>query len=96
MKYFDTVRISYHHQIKEMEISVDTAQEMKFFVGEFFSKRDKILMKLWIWSYLLEKPLTENFNFLCSAKILEIKSVQRNTKEHFQQNQQEKNKWRSV
>ena len=96
MKYFDTARISYHHQIKEMEISVDTAQEMKFSVGEFFSKREKILMKLWIWSHLLEKPLTDNLKFSCSEKILEIKSVQRNTKERFQQNQQEKNKWCSV
>ena len=79
MKYFDTARISYHHQIQEMEISLDTAQEMKFSVGEFFSKRDSILKKLWIWSHLLEKPLTENLNFLCCEKILEIKSVQRNT-----------------
>ena len=29
MKYFDTIRISYHHQIREMEISVDTAHEVE-------------------------------------------------------------------
>ena len=34
-----------------------TAQRMKFFIQDFFSKCDQI----WIWSHLLWKFLTENF-----------------------------------
>ena len=30
-----------------------TAQKMKFFIKDFFSKCDQIRRKLWIWSHLL-------------------------------------------
>ena len=30
-----------------------TAQKMKFFIKDFFSKCDQICRKLWIWSHLL-------------------------------------------
>ena len=36
---------------------------MKFSIKDFFSKCDQIRRKLGIWSYLLKKPLTENFIF---------------------------------
>ena len=36
---------------------------MKFFILDFFSKCDQIRSKLRIWSHLLKKSLTENFNF---------------------------------
>ena len=41
----------------------DTAQKMKFSIKDFFSKSDQIRRKLVIWSYLLKKPLMENFIF---------------------------------
>ena len=34
-----------------------TAQKMKFFIKEFFSKCEQIRMKLRIWSHLLKKSL---------------------------------------
>ena len=40
---------------------------MKFSVKDLFSKCDQSRRKLRIWSHLLEKPLTENFIFLCSV-----------------------------
>ena len=43
-----------------------TAQKMKFSIKDFFSKCHQIrrkLRKLRIWSHLLKKSLTENFNF---------------------------------
>ena len=36
---------------------------MKFSIKHFFSKCDQIRRKLWIWSHLLKKSLTENFIF---------------------------------
>ena len=48
-----------------------TAQKMKFFIKDFFSKCDQIRSILRIWSNLLKKSLLENFIFcavydLCS------------------------------
>ena len=43
-----------------------TAQKMKFFIEDFFSKCDQIRSFLRIWSHLLKKSLMENFSFLCS------------------------------
>ena len=43
----------------------DTAQKMKFFIKDFFSKCDQIRRKLKIWSHLLKKSLMGNFIF-CS------------------------------
>ena len=40
-----------------------TAQKMKFFIKDFFSKFDKIQSFLRIWSHLLKKSLMENFIF---------------------------------
>ena len=40
-----------------------TAQKMKFSIKNFSSKCDQIHRKLWIWSHLLKKSLTENFIF---------------------------------
>ena len=40
-----------------------TAQKIKFFIKDFFSKCDQIRRKLWIWSHLLNKFLMENFIF---------------------------------
>ena len=40
-----------------------TAQKMKFFIRDIFSKCDQIRRKLQIWSHLLEKSLKENFIF---------------------------------
>ena len=37
---------------------------MKFFMKDFFSKRDQIRSFLRIWSHLLKKSLMENFIFL--------------------------------
>ena len=41
----------------------NTAQKMKFFIKDFFSICDQIRRKLWVWSHLLKKSLTENFIF---------------------------------
>ena len=38
-----------------------TAQKMKFFIKDFFSKCDQIHSFLRIWSHLLKKSLTESF-----------------------------------
>ena len=40
-----------------------TAQKMKFFIKDFFSKCDQKRRKQWIWSQLLKKFLMENFIF---------------------------------
>ena len=40
-----------------------TAQEMKFSIKDFFSKRDQIRSFLRIWSHSLKKSLMENFIF---------------------------------
>ena len=48
-------------------IAFCTAQEMKFSIKDFFSKCDKILSFLRIWSHLLKKLLMENFIF-CALK----------------------------
>ena len=46
-----------------------TAQKMKIFVKDFFSKCDQIHRKLRIWSYLLKKSLMENLVF-CAVVML--------------------------
>ena len=43
-----------------------TAQKMKFYIKDFFSKCDQIRRFLRIWSHLLKKSLIENFIF-CAA-----------------------------
>ena len=41
----------------------DTAQKMRFFIKDFFSKCNQIRSFLRIWPNLLRKSLMENFNF---------------------------------
>ena len=45
-----------------------TAQKMKFFIKDFFSKCDQIRRKLPVWSHLLKKSLMGNFIF-CAVLI---------------------------
>ena len=45
----------------------NTAEKMKFFIKDFFSKCDQIRRKLRIWLHLLKKSLMENFIF-CAVK----------------------------
>ena len=40
-----------------------TAQKMKFFITDFYSKCDQICRKLRIWSHLPKKSVMENFIF---------------------------------
>ena len=47
-------------------IQIDTAQQMKFFIKDFFSKCDQIRRKLQIWSNLLQKSIMENV-FFCAV-----------------------------
>ena len=47
-----------------------TAQKMKFFIKDFFSKCEQIRSLLRIWSHLLKKSLMENFIF-CVVNIPE-------------------------
>ena len=49
-------------------IRIDTAQNMKFSIMDFFSKCDQIPSKLQNWSNLLKKSLTKNLNF-CAVSI---------------------------
>ena len=49
-----------------------TAQKMKFFINDLFSKFDQIRSFLRIWSHLLKKSLTENFIF-CAVNIVRLK-----------------------
>ena len=51
-----------------------TAQKMKFFIKNLFSKRDQIRSFLRIWSHLLKKSLMENFIF-CAVYIMHFFSV---------------------
>ena len=58
--YFRQVQANFFH----------TAQKMKFFIEDFFSKCDQIHKKLRIWSHLLKKSLMENFIF-CAVSFAE-------------------------
>ena len=44
-------------------LAITTAQKMKFYITDFFSKCDQICRKLRIWSHLLKKSVMENFTF---------------------------------
>ena len=45
-----------------------TAQKMKFFIKDFFTKCDQVLRKLRVWSHLLIESLMENLIFGVDAK----------------------------
>ena len=53
-------------------ITTHTAQEVRFSIKDFFTTCDQIRSFLRIWSYLLKKPLMENFHFLCSDNQLKV------------------------
>ena len=55
---------------KVFETKRNTAQKMKFFIRNSFSKCDQIRRKLQIWSHFLNKLLMENFIF-CAVKVTE-------------------------
>ena len=44
-----------------------TAQKMKFYIVDFFSKWDQIRSFLQTWSLVPKKSVMENFSFLCSV-----------------------------
>ena len=46
-----------------------TAQEMKIFMKDHFSKCDQIYKKLRIWSHLLKKSLMEKFIFCAVSPV---------------------------
>ena len=46
-----------------------TAQKVKFFIKDFFSKCDQIRSFLRIWSHLLKKSVMENFIFCAVSKL---------------------------
>ena len=48
-------------------LHTNTAQKIKLFIKDFFSKYDQIRSVLRIWSHLLKKSLIENLIF-CAVK----------------------------
>ena len=50
-------------QYENVGLQCNTAQKMKFFIKDFFSKSDQICKKLQIWSQLLKKFSMENLIF---------------------------------
>ena len=55
------------------ELTLHTAQKMKFSIKDFFSKCDQIRNLLRIWSHLLKKSLMENFIF-CAVTGAELRA----------------------
>ena len=53
----------------EIENHAYTAQKMKFFIKDFFSKFDQIRSFLRIWSHLVKKSLMENFIFCAVLQV---------------------------
>ena len=49
--------------VKQVTLAIYTAQKIKFFIKDFFSKCDQIRSFLRIWSHILKKSLIENFIF---------------------------------
>ena len=56
-------------RIKLVRPTYITAQNMKFSIEDFFSKRDQIRSFLRIWSRLLKKSSMENFIF-CEVEVV--------------------------
>ena len=69
MDHIGTTRIDLDLDMETNIVNITsvTTQKIKFPIKDFFSKCDQIRRKLRIWSHLLKKSLTENFNFLCSV-----------------------------
>ena len=56
--------------VPETQQTNHTAQKMKFFIKNFFSKCDQIRRKPRVWSHLLKKSLMENFIFVQSIFLM--------------------------
>ena len=52
-----------------------TAQKIKFFIKDFFSKCDQIHRKLRIWSHLLKKSWMENFSVSVSCLVILLRKI---------------------
>ena len=63
-------------KINKKSVMTYTAQKMKFFIKDFFSKCDQIGRKLRICSYLLKKSLIENFIFCAVLSIYVLGNAQ--------------------
>ena len=61
-KIFDSKKLENLFQSTKTK-AFNTAQKIKFFIKDFFSKCDQIRSFLRIWSHLLKKSLIENFLF---------------------------------
>ena len=55
-------------EICSVKVSNITAQKMKFYIKDFFSKCDQIRRELRIWSHLSQKSFMENFIF-CAVHV---------------------------
>ena len=53
-----------------------TAQKMKFYIEDFFSKYDQISSLLRIWSHTLKKSLMENFIYCAVDELLLFEFLQ--------------------
>ena len=62
MKFSDVMK-HWVNTFGSLKFRAGTAQKMKFFIKDFFSKCDQIRSVLRIWSHLLKKSLMENFIF---------------------------------
>ena len=60
---------------------------MKFSIKDFFSKCDQIGKKVRLWSYILKKPLMENFIFCV------VQGSQRQFRRNSDVNQYSKQVW---
>ena len=56
--------------------SLKTAWKMTFSIKDVFGKLDQIRILLRIWSYLLKKPLMENFIF-CAVDLFHATGYQK-------------------
>ena len=60
-KFHITMTLS--SRVKDIKDLTSTANKMKFSIKEFFIKCEKFTVSCGIFSHLLKKSLTENFNF---------------------------------
>ena len=71
--YIPIQRFFYYFVLRSFkDLLFDTAQKMKFFITDFFSKCDQIRRFLRIWSHLLKKSVIETFIFFVSVRDLSI------------------------
>ena len=65
-------------ECKNNDMAFGTAQKMKFFIKDFFSKCDQIRRKLWIWSHIIKKSLMEDFIFCAVWMVSELDKYEDN------------------